>query len=178
MRNVGPQGVERGSGRGLLIAACAAALLAACGAQSAHIRPNAKPGEIVWAYDGELQATKDGRVVATPNTWGGLEEAVFCVDDARRYARDAEVHGTGGTALLWSGVTLVLGGAGGGLYLMLEKDQFGAGAGTLAGGMLVGLTLELIGVNLLGKAPAEALDAVNCYNDHFEATAGCGLGGR
>jgi hypothetical protein len=63
-----------------------------CSHRSTYTRKYAAPGEIVWAYDGGLVATRDG-VVLNGRRWQGLAEALSCVPEAATLAQKATERG-------------------------------------------------------------------------------------
>jgi hypothetical protein len=164
---------SRGCRRALVLLAVIAG--SGCGATATY-RPAASPGEIVWSYDGTLQAVKDGQVVASGATWSKLPNAVRCVPRAQELAREAKSSGTTAQVLLWTGLAVIAAGAGGGAALLATQDNAWTGLGVLTGGLSVGAGLSAGGVRLEPKAVVKATDAVNVYNDYYSASGSCGDG--
>jgi hypothetical protein len=163
-----------------------AATESACGVHSSYTRTTAHPGEIVWAYDDGLTATRDGVVVAKSTGWSGLADAVGCVEPARVRAEEAQFNGSVGPALGWTGAVGMVAspvvGIGSGIAIG-SLSVFGEST-AVAVGMLSGIAIgvatftaawgmSVSGAALQAMALPGALDAVNIYNDVYETTAAC-----
>lgn len=173
-----------------------AVALTACSYPSTYVRETAEPGEIVWAYDTSLIATRDGQPIARPTTWGGLTEAVACVDEARTYAEEAESKGTWGQALAYTGAGVMLtspvlglatgiavgAGVGFGTSALTNEPLFALYSFPIAYVTTLGATFLFLmagaatsvgGNVLVAQAWPPALDAVNVYNDNFATEPAC-----
>jgi len=140
-------------------------------ASSSYHRTTASSGELVWAFEGELQVTQNGRVVSGGN-WAGLEDAVSCVPRARRLASDARSSNISGKTLAIAGAVTTIASVVGGSYLLLT-DDLSNGLLVMGAGSAAGLTAAAIGGHKWRHADPKAIDAVNIYNDEHQSTVGC-----
>ena len=154
-----------------------------CTAKSSYVRTQAKAGEIVWAYDGVVEATQEGRIVGKVGDWSGLADAVKCVDRARVFAAAAEQDSAVGNALsttawvaLFATPFLATGVAVLPLVLAPKPSDGEVTAATVALSTVSAFTVGVVGwgsamlldtggAALKLKATPEAIDAVNVYND-------------
>jgi hypothetical protein len=150
------------------------ALVTGCASyRSSYRRGATSSGELVWGYDNGFQVTQDGKVIAEPGNWGGMSGAVRCVPQAQEWADSADSRDGWGKFLLWSGVVVMLAGVGVGTALVVDDfddtDQVITGLGIMGGGLLFGLVTVPTGAVMRAKAEAQAIDAVNLYNDELWA---------
>jgi hypothetical protein len=154
-------------------------LSSGCAASSQYLRADATPHEIVWAFDGGLAARQDGAEIGGDARWGDLPEAVRCVPEAVHYADGARSRATAGHVLEWSGVAMMAGGLGGGLAMGFGQQWSDQGTltavGVIGGGLLAGLGVWLAGYLDAHASNAQAIDAVNVYNDALLAGVCKGL---
>jgi hypothetical protein len=137
--------------------------------RSTYRRGAAASGELVWAYDDGFQVTRDGRVIAERGSWDGLSGAVRCVPQAREWVDSADSRDGWGKLLLWGGMVVMLAGVGVGTALVVDDfddtDQVVTGLALMGGGLVFGGVTIPTGAVLRAKAEAQAIDAVNLYND-------------
>jgi len=132
-------------------------------------------GELLLRYDGGLEISSAGNVVASHPHYTGLEEFVRCVPKAARHARSASNAGTNVTVFSVLGGGMAVAGLGG-IAGIAFKDKDPRVMWGLLGG---GLGLEVLGVvfGALARvskidAIGHAVDAVNYYNDAMGSYGG------
>jgi hypothetical protein len=135
-------------------------LVTGCGAQSTYTPTRASNNFV---------ATKGGKEIASAGSWGGLEEAVGCVPEARELASGAESRGTAGKALLIGGGVVMIAGLVAGTVMLFTSEKIGDNLGTslglMGGGVVLGGTGMIVGAGQLAGAQWRGFDAVNIYND-------------
>jgi len=146
----------------------------ACGtASSSYKRTTANTGELIWAFDGELQVTKNGRVVSDSG-WSGLADAVSCVPRAADLASSARSSKITGKTLVLVGGLAGIAGIAGGTYLALsDEDKLGTGLALIGGGTAAFAVTAITGALMLAGSTPKALDAVNIYNDSYQGAVAC-----
>lgn len=155
---------------------CIALFASACGASSNYVRAPGASQEIYWNYSAGLTALQGGKEIASGGTWSGLSEAVACVPEASAFADGVAGRMVAGHSTWWTGLTVGIGGTVAGTAMViqgLEEKDLVPGFATMAGSFATGLLLTAIGSHLLGTANADAVDAVNAYNDQHQETTGC-----
>jgi hypothetical protein len=160
------------------VALCTAlSLMIGCASyQSQYTRQRAAPGELVWRYDeNELQATRDGKVVAEEGRWDGLGAALACVPEARDRADAATARHRRGTTTMWaSAITWIAGTVAG--VALLGSDRSGvqdAGAAVALSSLAIGFVGFILGVHWRVTAVPRGIDAVNLYNDRIASGVTC-----
>jgi hypothetical protein len=146
------------------------AALAGCSTyHSAYRRTRASRSELVWAYHGRFQVTRDGKVVAEQGDWDGLPSALACVPVAGIQAERAASRDYAGRTYFWTGNAIMIAGVVAATALIAtdphDIDHVGIGLGSAALGFLVGLPLGLWGMDARARADMTAIDAVNLFND-------------
>jgi hypothetical protein len=162
------------------LVALAALGLGACANASQYVRSTAPAGEIVWKFDGGFQATKGGEVVTSESDgWEGLDAAVACVPDSAALAEQVKADARKASILGWSGAGTLLGSLAAGIAMTVagarseSGELVGGGIGVMFGGLIGGSTLALLSVRPASRVRAQAVDAINIYNDRHAATPGC-----
>jgi hypothetical protein len=151
-------------------------LLIGCASyQPQYTRQRVAPGELVWRYDnGDLQVTRDGKVVAEEGRWDGLGEAVACVPEARDRANAATARHRRGTIALWAGsATMVVGTVAGVALIGADRSTRDAGAVVALSSLAVGLVALAFGAHWRVTAVPRGIDAVNLYNDRIASGVTC-----
>ncbi len=133
-------------------------------------------GELRWAYDGGLQATRGGELVVDTG-WDGLTDAVACVPMAAELASSARSQAIAASIVSNLGLIGMLGGIGASVGVVAASDDIGDAAvpslAILGGSLLFGLIFVGIGGSQRARSLANGLDAVNMYNDAYVEQAGC-----
>jgi hypothetical protein len=159
-------------------------LLGGCASTSTQYkRQNAAKGEIVWYYDRELKASKEGKLICGDN-WDGLSQSVDSLPEAKGLAESARNNHTTGVVLQWSGASVMIGGFILGVATMASElderhgesysnssslDPFSYdGFWIIMGGWTLGATMLLGGNHSIQQGTADAIDAVNIYNCKIE----------
>jgi hypothetical protein len=150
--------------------------LAGCASyQSSYHRSHSTPSELVWAYHDRFQVTRDGKIVAEQRDWDELSGVVACVPRARSWAESAASGDRTGSVLSWTGIAIMVGSLAAGTVLIFQDtnntDQLLLGGGVLLGGVITGGSLAVTGLVKRARADAEAIDAVNLYNDERTSCA-------
>jgi hypothetical protein len=146
------------------------AALAGCSTyHSAYRRTRADRSELVWAYHGRFQVTREGKVVAEQGDWNGLPSALACVPVARIQAERAASRDDAGRTYFWTGNAIMIAGVVAATALIASDphdiDHVGLGLASATLGFLVGLPLGLWGMDTRARADMTAIDAVNIFND-------------
>jgi hypothetical protein len=125
--------------------------------------------ELVWAYHGRFQVTRDGKVVAEQRDWEGLPDALACVPVARLHAERAAARDSAGRAYFWTGNALMIAGVVAATAIIAadrhDDTHIGIGLFSATLGFAVGLPLGVWGMDTRDRADMTAIDAVNIFND-------------
>lgn len=144
--------------------------------KSTYRSRRATGGELRWAYDGGLQATRGGELVVDTG-WDGLADAVACVPKAAELASSARSQDTAARILSNVGLLSMLGGLGAAVGVVVASDDINDAAlpslAILGGSLVFGLIFVAIGGSQGARSLANGLDAVNMYNDAYVKQAGC-----
>jgi len=161
--------------QGLVIVLLCGSIGCASG-KSTYRSHRATGGELRWAYDGGLQATRGGELVVDTG-WDGLADAVACVPQASELANSARSQAIAAPILSNVGLLGMLGGFGAAVGVVAVSDDIGDAAvpslAILGGSLLFGLIFIGIGGSQRAKSLANGLDAVNMYNDAYATQSGC-----
>jgi hypothetical protein len=159
-------------------------LFGGCGVSipTQYNRHKAAKGEIVWAFDEGLIASKDSirmYVVACDT----LSKAVSCVKEAKSLVELAGRNYSKSSIFVLTGLSVFIAGVTYGVITMYN-DRMASGQirtdptperGELImlGGAIIGGIIENIGAKYLAEGVAQEIDAVNIYNCNFQKTPEC-----
>lgn len=142
-------------------------VLAACSNQQSYQTKNQQ--FLAWSGGADLQVQRGGELV-TGGNWAGLPKAVTCVPKALEAAEAARAQAVASDVTFWTGLAGLVGG---GTAIVVDAgDGSKLTYGGLAG-LFGGMALMFVTRGLTEESRADAIDAVNIYNDFAPETPGC-----